>query len=140
MFNPSRDEVRRFFFDVWQKHRANTVMTPLELQALDWVIEHPEYHPLLADPERNLGRDFLPEYGDVNPFLHLSLHLTIAEQVSIDQPAGIRAEYERLAHKHGSLHAAAHEVLECLGEMIWKAQREGGAPDGAAYLECVKRN
>ena len=139
MFNPSRDEVRRFFFDVWQKHRANTVMTPLELQALDWVIEHPEYHPLLADPERNLGRDFLPEYGDVNPFLHLSLHLTIAEQVSIDQPAGIRAEYERLAHKHGSLHAAAHEVLECLGEMIWKAQREGGAPDGAAYLECVKR-
>ena len=139
MFNPSRDEVRRFFFDIWQKHRANTVMTPLELQALDWVIEHPEYHPLLADPERNLGRDFLPEYGDVNPFLHLSLHLTITEQVSIDQPAGIRAEYERLAHKHGSLHAAAHEVLECLGEMIWKAQREGGAPDGAAYLECVKR-
>jgi len=139
MFNPSRDEVRRFFFDLWRKHRANAVMTPLELQALDWVLEHPEYHALLADPEKNLARDYLPEFGDINPFLHLSLHLTVTEQVSIDQPPGIRTEFERLAHQHGSLHEAAHEVLECLGEMVWQAQREGGAPDGAAYLECVKR-
>ena len=139
MFNPSRDEVRRFFFDLWHKHRSNTVMTPIELQALDWVLEHPEYHALLSDPEKNLARDYLPEFGDINPFLHMSLHLTITEQVSIDQPPGIRAEFERLTQQRGSLHEAAHEVLECLGEMVWKAQRDGSAPDGAAYLECVKR-
>ena len=139
MFNPSRDEVREFFFGVWKKHETKELMTPLEAQALDWVLEHPEYHALLAAPDKVKGRDYLPEFGEVNPFLHLSMHLSITEQVSIDQPAGIRAEVQRLAKKRGSLHTAAHDVLDCLGEMIWKSQREQSPPDGAAYLECVKR-
>ncbi len=139
MFNPSRDEVRDFFFGVWRKHAAQECMTPLESRALDWVLEHPEYHALLAAPDKVRDRDFLPEFGEVNPFLHLSLHLSISEQVAIDQPAGIRAEVQRLAKKRGALHAAAHDVLDCLGEMMWKSQREQLPPDGAAYLECVKR-
>ena len=139
MFNPSRDEVRDFFFGVWRKHGANQVLTPLEAQALDWVLEHPEYHALLDAADRVRERDYLPESGEVNPFLHLAMHLSIAEQVSIDQPPGIRAEFERLAKQHGSLHEAAHDVLECLGEMLWKSQRDGTSPDGLVYLECVKR-
>lgn len=139
MFNPSRDEVRNFFFDTWRKHNAKEIMTPLETQALDWLLEHPEYHALLNNPDKYRGQDYLPEFGEVNPFLHLSLHLSVTEQVSIDQPPGIRAEYERLARKHGSFHEAAHDVLECLGETVFTAQRNGLPPDGAAYLECVKR-
>jgi hypothetical protein len=139
MFNPSRDEVRRFFFDLWRKHNAREILTPLETQALDWVLEHPEYHALLADPEKYMQQDYLPEFGDVNPFLHLSLHLSVTEQVSIDQPPGIRVEYERLARKYGSFHDAAHDVLDCLGETVWKAQRDGTAPDGEAYLELIRR-
>ncbi len=139
MFNPSRDEVRRFFFDTWSKHRGAQVLTPLEAQALDWMLEHPEYHAMLSDPEANLAREWTPADGEMNPFLHLSLHLSVAEQVSIDQPPGIRAEFERLAQKHGSLHEAAHDVLDCLGETVWRAQREGTPPDGEAYLDCVRR-
>ena len=139
MFNPSRDEVRNFFFDTWRKYGAKQILTPLETQALDWLLEHPEYHALLDNPDKYRDKDFLPEFGEVNPFLHLSLHLSVTEQVSIDQPPGIRAEYERLARKLGSFHEAAHAVLECLGETVFKAQRAGTTPDGAAYLECVKR-
>ena len=139
MFNPSRDEVRNFFFGTWRKHQVHEVMTPLELTALDWVLEHPEYHAILSDPDKHAAGEYTPEAGAINPFLHLSLHLSISEQVSIDQPPGVRAEFERLARKHGSLHAAAHDVLECLGEMLWKAQRDGGAPDATAYLDCVRR-
>jgi hypothetical protein len=139
MFNPSRDEVRQFFFETWRKYNAKEILTPLEAQALDWVLEHPEYHALLNHPEQYLQQDYLPDFGAVNPFLHLSLHLSVTEQISIDQPPGIRAEYERLARKHGSFHAAAHDVLECLGETVWQSQRAGTPPDGAAYLECVKR-
>ena len=101
MFNPSRDEVRDFFFGVWRKHGANQVLTPLEAQALDWVLEHPEYHALLDAADKVRERDYLPESGEVNPFLHLAMHLSIAEQVSIDQPPGIRAEFERLSKQHG---------------------------------------
>ena len=101
MFNPSRDEVRGFFFGVWKKYDAKDIMTPLETQALDWVLEHPEYHPLLAAPEKYRDKDYLPEFGETNPFLHLSLHLSVTEQVSIDQPPGLRGEYQRLAQKHG---------------------------------------
>ncbi|MBL8376526.1 MAG: DUF1841 family protein [Burkholderiales bacterium] len=139
MFNPTRDEVRDFFSGVWRKHRAREVMTPLENQALDWVLEHPEYHALLEAPAAARTREWTPEAGELNPFLHLSMHLSVAEQIAIDQPPGIRGEFQRLSRKHDSLHEAAHDVLECLGETLWRAQSAGLPPDGAAYLECVKR-
>jgi hypothetical protein len=138
MFSPSRDEARRFFFDAWSKYRRGDALQDLEQTALAIILLHPEYHGLLDDPERNMGRDFTPEDGGINPFLHLALHLAIEEQLSIDQPRGIRARYEMLAQKSGE-HEAKHVVLECLGETIWQAQRTGTAPDEAAYLECIAR-
>ena len=103
------------------------------------ILLHPEYHFVLDDPERYRDRDYLPESGDTNPFLHLSMHLAIEEQLSIDQPPGIKAEFARMAARLGERHAACHEVLECLAETLWRAQREHALPDTQAYLECLKR-
>lgn len=139
MFNPSREEVRRFFCDAWHKQVAGGVLTPLEAIAIDWIREHPEYQALLTDMEGALGQTYTPERGETNPFLHLSMHLSIAEQVSIDQPPGIRAAYEALAQRLDSPHEAHHQVMECLGEMLWEAQRSGLPPDGARYIDCVRR-
>jgi Domain of unknown function (DUF1841) len=138
MFSPSRDEARRFFFDAWSKYRRGETLQGLEQTALTVLLLHPEYHALLDDPERNMTRDFTPDRGALNPFLHLALHLAIEEQLSIDQPRGIRAQYEALAERRGE-HEAKHAVLECLGETIWQAQRTGTAPDEMAYLECIAR-
>ncbi|MBP9713107.1 MAG: DUF1841 family protein [Sterolibacterium sp.] len=143
MFNPSRDQARRFFVDAWHKQLQNRPMTPMEIIATDLVRLHPEYHSLLGAPgddlDELLAREWTPEQGESNPFLHLSLHLAIEEQLSIDQPPGIRAMAERLQQRHGERHAALHEILECLGETLWRAQREAQPPDGAAYLECMRR-
>jgi hypothetical protein len=107
--------------------------------AARWIDEHPEYHADLADEAAALEAVYTVEEGRTNPFLHLSMHLTIEEQCSIDQPSGIRQAVELLAARRGSLHAAHHEVMECLGEMIWASQRSGLPPDGLAYLEAVRR-
>lgn len=143
MFNPSRDDVRLFFCDVWAKHVAGNVLTSLEAIALEWVLLHPEYHALLADRERALAEEFTVERGATNPFLHLSLHLALAEQLSIDQPVGIRAAFARIASRIGDEHSAAHEAIECLGEIVWRAQR-GSLPSdtgaiNAAYLDCLNQ-
>jgi hypothetical protein len=137
MFNPSRDQARAFLFDLWEKHQAGAALTPLESIALSIILEHPEYHPMLADRERYLDRDWKPEGGETNPFLHLSMHLAIEEQVSIDQPPGIRAAVQSLAQRHDSAHDARHDVMECLAEIIWQAQRNGAGFDNAAYLACL---
>ena len=139
MFNPSRDQARAFLFDLWEKHSAGHALTALESMALAIVLEHPEYHAYLGDRERYLDRDWRPEGGETNPFLHLQMHLAIEEQLSIDQPPGIRAAVEVLARKHGSMHDARHDVMDCLAEVIWNAQRHGAAFDNAAYLECLQR-
>ena len=139
MFNPSRDEVRNFFFDLWAKYRRGDVLEGLETTALDIVLRHPEYHPVLADRARYGARDWTPQDGQTNPFLHFSLHLVIAEQLAIDQPPGIKAEFERLVAARGDRHEAEHAVLDCLGETVWKAQREGSGPDAHAYLDCLRR-
>jgi len=139
MFTPTRDEARRFLFDAWRKHRAGLPASPLERQAAGLIAIHPEYHAMLDAPEQHLDRDYVPEGGAVNPFLHLSLHLAVAEQIAIDQPPGIRAEFERLQSARGDAHAALHAILECLGEVVWEAQRTNSAPDGALYLECLAR-
>ena len=137
MFSPSRDEARRFFFETWRKYRAGEALSGLEQTVLNVLILHPEYDGVLEDPERNLETDFTPEQGRMNPFLHLSLHLAVEEQLSIDQPRGIRAGYEKLAAKLASEHDANHALLECLGETVWQAQRTGAPPDENAYLECI---
>ena len=139
MFSPSADDVRRFFFEAWAKRCAGAVATPLQSLAADWVAEHPEHHADLAELEAALGARYDGSDGRSNPFLHLSMHVSISEQVSIDQPAGIRAAVEHLAARLGSAHAAQHEAMECLGQMLWDAQRSGRAPDGASYVECVRR-
>ncbi len=143
MFNPSRDDVRRFFCGAWAKRVHGGVLTPLEAVAVGWMERHPEYHALLADEARALTEDFSVERGTGNPFLHLSMHLALAEQLSIDQPPGVRALFQKLAARHGDEHAAAHEAIECLGTVVWQAQRASLPADpaaiNAAYLECLGR-
>ena len=139
MFHPSRDEARRFMIDAWAKFRAGAPLTDLERIVTSIVSMHPEYHALLDEGERHVERDWTPDGGATNPFLHLSLHLAVAEQLSIDQPPGIRAEFERLAAARGDEHAALHAVLECLGETMWQAQRLGTGPDATVYLDCLRR-
>ena len=139
MFDPSQHDVRRFFCSVYKKWRGHEPLTPLETLAADWIEQHAEYHSVLGDQESALETKFDAAEGRGNPFLHLSMHLAISEQLSIDQPPGIRAAVERLATTLGTHHAAAHEVMECLGQVLWQAQRTGSAPDGQAYLECLQR-
>ncbi len=139
MFTPSRREAREFLFNVWRKQRDGTLLTPLESVALDVILLHPEYHRVLAEPDKYLERDYLPEFGETNPFLHLNLHLAIAEQLSIDQPPGIKAEFERLCNRRADRHAALHDVMECLAETLWQAERNHATPDGAAYVDCLKQ-
>ena len=138
MFNPSRDQARQFLIDAWAKRRNKLPGTPMDMLAADLIDLHPEYHALL-EADDALSREWTPEHGETNPFLHLSLHLTIEEQLSIDQPPGIRAAFSTLQSRRGDRHEALHAVLDCLGEMIWRSQRSGLPPDGDAYLDCVKR-
>jgi len=138
VFTPSRDEARRFFIDAWGKHRASQPLSGLEQMAAGIIALHPEYHPTIEDADSSIDRNWRPEGGAANPFLHLSLHLAIAEQLSIDQPPGIRAHFERLRAARGDEHAALHAVLECLGEVIWHSQRHGTPPDAALYLACLE--
>ncbi len=139
MFQPSQQEVRRFFCVAHAKARDGHTMEALETLASMWTAEHPEYHPDLADADAAADRFYAPDAGRENPFLHLSMHLSISEQCSIDQPRGIRQAVELLAARRGSLHDAHHEAMECLGRMLWEAQRAGRPPDGEAYVDCVQR-
>jgi hypothetical protein len=139
MFNPSRDQSRRFFADAWAKFRAAAPLSELERIAADLIAKHPEYHALLENAERHLDRDWSPQQGETNPFLHLSLHLAVAEQLAIDQPRGIRAHFERLRAARGDDHDALHALVECLGEAIWQSQRAATPLDAAVYLGCLER-
>ncbi len=139
MFTPSSNDVRRFFCEAYRKQRAGEILSPMDAIAADWIAQHPEYAEALSDADAAVARDYSVEGGQANPFLHLSMHLSIAEQVSIDQPPGIRAASAALSARLGE-HEAHHQIMECLGEMIWKSQRSGTPPDTAAYLDCVRKN
>ncbi|MEY4013321.1 MAG: hypothetical protein RLZZ290_185 [Pseudomonadota bacterium] len=138
MFNPSRDEVRTFFVSTWAKTQTGVPLEALELMASDWIREHPEYHAILEDPEA-YSRDFSIERGQTNPFLHLAMHLSLSEQMSIDQPPGVRDAIHALAVRCGSMHDAMHQAMEALGEMLWESQRQGLPPDAQRYVEQLQR-
>jgi len=140
MFNPSQADVRRYFCAVHAKARSKQPLEALETIAAQWIDEHPEYHADLRDADAAVTAVYDGAEGRSNPFLHLSMHLSISEQSSIDQPHGIRQAVELLTHMRNSLHSAHHDVMECLGKMLWESQRAGRAPDGDAYIACVQRH
>ena len=139
MFAPSTDDVRDFFVEARRKRDERLPLTPLETIAADWIDAHPEYRADLADADAAVAASHSGDDGRENPFLHLSMHLSISEQVAIDQPRGIKQAFELLRARLGSAHDAQHQVMECLGEMMWTSQRSGRPPDGEAYIDCVRR-
>ncbi len=138
MFGQNREQLRRFFQSSWQKRLAGQELSALERIVAEVVAQHPEYHAMLDDPEA-ADRDFPVEGGQTNPFLHMGMHITLAEQLSGDRPAGIRDLYRTLADRTGDTHATEHQMMECLGRILWEAQRSGRMPDENEYLACLKR-
>lgn len=136
MFNPSRDQVRQFFIGAWQKHQNKHILTALETMAVQLIEQHPEYHPDLQHPEA-LEQEYSVEQGKSNPFLHLSMHLAIDEQLSIDQPPGIKAAHQQLLRKFDP-HQASHIIMDALGEVVWESQRLGNALNNERYLELIR--
>ena len=142
MFNPTRDQARDFLFETWRKFRAQELLSAMEVMAVEVISLHPEYHKMLDDRDHHLetyrDRDYPPEFGETNTFLHINMHLSIREQVSIDQPEGVKNFHAALSNKVGSALAAEHEMMDCLAEMIWHAQRHRTAPDAQIYLGCLR--
>ena len=140
LIQPSQADVRRFFCGVYAKARTDAALEPMEMLVSQWINEHPEYHAELADVDAALASMHKADPNQENPFLHLSMHLSISEQSSIDQPRGIRQAVELLTHKLNSLHDAHHQTMECLGRMVHESQHAGRMPDGEAYIACVQRH
>lgn len=143
LFNPSRDQARDFLLEAWRKYGAGEPLTAMDSMAVEVISLHPEYHEMMSDQDRYRenfrDRDYPPEFGETNPFLHLAMHIAIREQISINQPAGVRDHHQALSVKYGSVLHAEHEMMDCLAEMIWQAQRNKSAPDAALYLGCLLR-
>ena len=140
MFSTSQEDVRRFFCDTFAKAREGKPLEAIETIAARWMDEHPEYHADFADVDAAIAAMQKVEPERTNPFLHLSMHLSISEQCSIDQPRGIRQAVELLTSKRNSLHLAHHEAMECLGQMLWDSQQAGRPPDGNSYIACIQRH
>lgn len=138
MFGNDRTQMRRFFTEAWRKASAGEELIPLEQLIADIVQQHPEYHALLENPDSALDKDFLPDLGETNPFLHMSMHISLQEQISTDRPSGIRQLYQQLVMRAGDSHEAEHRMMECLGQMLWEAQRQNRMPDEQAYLSCIR--
>ena len=139
MFGQDRSQLRRMFFAAWHKYLAQQPLDPLEQLIVAVVQQHPEYHSLLADEVANLDKDYTPEMGQTNPFLHMAMHIAIQEQLATQRPDGITACHQELLRIHQDAHAVEHQMMECLAEMIWQSQREETLPDEAAYLRCLRQ-
>jgi len=131
--------MRQLFFDAWQKEKKALPLEPMEQIIVNVIKPHPEYHAFFDNTDNNLDKDFSPEMGQTNPFLHLSMHISIHEQLSINQPKGIMEAFNQLLETTQDPHEAEHIMMDCLGEMIWKAQRENTAPNEDLYLSCIQQ-
>jgi len=137
IFSQDRSELRKMYADAWRKLREKLPLSPLEAQIAAIVEWHPEYHADVASDD--LDRDFTPDGGQTNPFLHMGLHLGLREQVATNRPAGIASIHAALTAKSGDPHEAEHQMIECLAETLWEAQSQGGAPDERKYLDRLKK-
>lgn len=134
-----RGQTREVFFHAWREHREGRPLEGVEKLIVQVVLRHPEYHSLLDRPEAARDRDYFPESGETNPFLHLGMHIAIEEQLAIDQPPGIRGYYREMLERLPDEHAVQHRMMDCLGEMLRQASRDATAPRESVYLDCLQR-
>ena len=139
MFGNDRNSLRRYYCTAWDKAQSGQTLEPLEQLIVGVIREHPEYQPALTSTETALEREYLPEMGETNPFLHMGMHIALQEQLGSQRPAGIVEIYQRLCRRLGDRHAAEHQMIECLGETLWEAQHRGAEPDERAYLRRLRR-
>lgn len=138
LFDNNRGALRKKYFDTWHKHLNKLPIEPLESQILDVILIHPEYQSLLTSIDKS-DQDYLPESGQTNPYLHMGLHLGLREQLQTDRPAGIKKIYQHLCKKYQDAHEAEHQMMLCLTETLWEAQRNHSAPDERVYLDCLRK-
>lgn len=138
IFGNDRDALRRYYAESWRKACNNEPLQPLEQQIATVISEHPEYQKLLRSDEGMLERDYLPEDGVTNPFLHMGMHLALREQLATGRPVAIRDIWQKLLKRYGDSHETEHRMMECLGQVLWEAQRSGRMPDEAGYLACLR--
>ncbi len=136
LYGNDRKAVRQVFFRAWRQHLDGEALEPLQRLIVEVIAMHPEYHTLLERRDDFLDSDFDATSG--NPFWHMGMHIGIAEQLQADHPAGIRALYQQLLAQDGDRHAVEHRMMECLGQALWQAQRNGVPPNDRAYLECLR--
>jgi hypothetical protein len=139
LYNPSRDQARQFLFNAWSKFKQIMILTDLEKIAVEVIQIHPEYHAVFDSPERFMQKQYFPEMGEANPFLHITLHLSVIEQISINQPIGITQIYDKLLEHHNDKHMAYHDLIDCLAETIWHSQRNNKTLDSEHYLNLLKQ-
>jgi hypothetical protein len=137
MFNPTQSEVRQFFFDVYNKVQQNVQLSDIEKIAFQVIATHPEYNHILENVNKYKEFQWTPELEQTNPFLHMSMHITLYEQLSIDQPQGIRQAYNSLCKKYNDEHETQHQIIDCIGEMLWQAHRSNTQPSAEIYLSCI---
>jgi hypothetical protein len=138
MFIQDRDSARKFFIDAWRKYRSKLPLEPMEKIVSGVILQHPEYHAFLENGNDTLNQEFTTEMGKTNPFLHMGMHISIQEQLGSDRPQGITALYQKLLPKFASNHDLEHRMMDCLGEVLWAAQRDQVLPSETVYLECLK--
>lgn len=138
LFTNDRLQLRKIFFDTWQKSQSGQMLTALETQLNQIILMHPEYHAVFQQPDKYLYRDYLPEIGETNPFLHLSLHMSLLEQIATDRPPAIAQLYQSLAKHLGDTHVALHQMMDCLAQGLWKMQ-QGELYSEQTYLEDIAK-
>ncbi len=139
LFGQDRNQLRKIYFQSWRKFKKKQPMEPMESVIASLINQHPEYHDFFDRIEQNQERDFTPEMGQTNPFLHLGMHISIQEQIGTQRPPEISSLYQSLCNKTGDAHEAEHLMMDCLGEMLWSAQRSNQPPNEITYLECIRK-
>lgn len=139
LYKPTRDQARQFLFDAWAKFKKESSLTDLEKIVVEVIQMHPEYHAVFNAPERFMHQQYFPEMGETNPFLHITLHLSVIEQITINQPIGISQIYDKLRQQHNDTHHAYHDLIDCLAETIWQAQHNNEPLDSEHYLNLLRQ-
>lgn len=131
MYTDDRNAYRQLFFETWSKHLKKLPLQAVEAQVLDVMLAHPEYHALLQRPDQFMSQEFEIEE---NPFFHMSLHISVREQIQMDRPAGIKTIYQNLVATHANALDAEHKMTDTLAQAMFTAQRTGQPANENEYM------
>jgi hypothetical protein len=132
-----RESNRQRLHEVWVAAKAGRPLAGEEAAYAKAMLDHPEYHNAWEFADQVGAAEYVVD--GANPFLHITVHVIIENQLAQGDPPEVAKTLERLLGQGMGRHGAIHAIAAAFMEVAFPAFQGREPFNTKRYIKKVRR-